>query len=357
MTRRLLGLFLVLLFPVGSYAETPAEGLDHEPASLLVQMSEAVRRTTYSGIVVYSSESRMETLSILHEYRDGAVRERLTSMTGDAREIYRTNDEVICVIPEQKLITVDQRGHQAASLLPSLRSDQLDSLEDRYRFEDMGTRRVAGRQCRGVRILPRDDMRYGYEYWLDTETHLPLRLSVLDADGRSIEQMMFTSVSFPERFDDARFQRDASSDGYRIIRHADETPRLRVPARWSVSNTPPGFRKIAHSVRQGADDRVPVEHFLFSDGLATISVYGANAPDETSVIPLAPEDAQTAQRQAHMGALNVVSRIIDGHSVTVVGEVPVATVQWLADHLELAPSIDGGPAQVGDALLQDVEPQ
>lgn len=323
MMRRQLGFLLILGLPLWASAENT------EPAQLITRMSDAVRTQTYSGTVVYSSEARMETLRVLHEYRDGEVRERLSSLTGDAREIYRNNDEVICVLPEQQIITVDRRAHQAASLLPSLRQDNISAMAERYRFEHLGQKRIAGRTCEGVRVSPRDDMRYGYEYWLDTETSLPLRVVVLNPEGERIEEMMFTDIAFSEGFDDARFQRDGSSDDYRVIRHADESPRLRVPARWSLRESPPGFRKISHSVRKGADDRVPVEHFLFSDGLATISVYGANAADG-QLNDMAPQSSR-------MGALNVVSRVIDGHQVTVVGEVPAATVQWVAERLTLEP--------------------
>eukprot|EP00820_Chromera_velia_P027803 Cvel_36180.t1-p1 / transcript=Cvel_36180.t1 / gene=Cvel_36180 / organism=Chromera_velia_CCMP2878 / gene_product=Sigma factor AlgU regulatory protein MucB, putative / transcript_product=Sigma factor AlgU regulatory protein MucB, putative / location=Cvel_scaffold7008:1224-2291(+) / protein_length=317 / sequence_SO=supercontig / SO=protein_coding / is_pseudo=false len=145
---------------------------DGDPAKLLVRMSEAVRQTTYAGTVVYQSDTRMESLRVIHEYRDGSVRERLVSLTGDAREIYRNNEEVICVLPQQRMVTIDQRAHQAASLLPSLRRDNIGSLNDRYDFQHLGDERIAGRLSVGVLVSPRDDMRYGYEYWLDRETHL-----------------------------------------------------------------------------------------------------------------------------------------------------------------------------------------
>lgn len=335
MRRRQLGFLLILGLPLCAAAESPRSADSPEPAELISRMSEAVRTQTYSGTLVYSSGSRMETLRVLHEYREGDIRERLSSLTGDAREIYRNNEEVICVLPEQKIITLDRRAHQAASLLPALREDHIASMSDRYRFERVGEKRIAGRRCHGVRVTPRDDMRYGYEYWLDAETHLPLRVVVLNPDGESIEQMMFTDIAFTEGFEDARFLRDASSDDYRVIRHADESPRLRVPARWSLREVPPGFRKISHSVRKGADDRSPVEHFLFSDGLATISVYGANAANG--------QPHNVAPQTSRMGALNVASRVIDGHQVTVVGEVPAVTVEWVAERLKLAPA-QGGTA-------------
>jgi len=337
MKRATVAMLLALVTPSGFSSDD-----NLEPAQLLVRMSEAVRQTTYAGTVVYQTDSRMETLRVIHEYRDGEVRERLVSLTGDAREIYRNNEEVICVLPQQKMVTIDQRAHQAASLLPSLRHDNIGSLSERYRFEHLGEERIAGRLSVGVLVASRDDMRYGYEYWLDRETHLPLRVVVLDTKQARIEQMMFTDVAYADRFDDAHFQRDADTEGYRVVRHADESPRLRVPARWSVAQVPPGFRKISHSVRKGADDRVAVEHFLFTDGLATISVYGANTADGKL--------SDVKPSHSRMGALNVVSRVIDGHQVTVVGEVPSRTVEWVAQRLQLSSADAHAEAAVAPLL-------
>lgn len=339
MSRRF-GLLLLLLFPAAAVGAP-----EDDPAYWLVRMSEAVRQTTYSGVIVYNSAERMETLRVLHEYRDGAVRERLTSLTGDQREIFRTNNEVICVLPHQKVITVDQRAHEAASLLPTLRRDNIDTLNERYAFENIGVERVADRQCIGVRVMPRDDMRYGYEYWLDKETYLPLRVVVLAPDGQRLEQLMFTDVSFPAGFEDEQFERSDDTSDYRIIRHAGEAPRVRIPARWTLDENPPGFRKLVHTVRQGADDRVPVEHFLFSDGLATISVYGANAPDDAG----GGETAVLEPFESNMGALNMITRIVDGHHVTIVGEVPSKTVQWIADRLKLQSAPVVSPSPEADA--------
>ena len=68
----------------------------------LVEMTNAVRQTNYDGVVVYSSGSRMETMRIVHGFDGEQERERLVSLTGDAREIVRDGDAVICVLPKQR---------------------------------------------------------------------------------------------------------------------------------------------------------------------------------------------------------------------------------------------------------------
>ena len=62
------------------------------------------------------------------------------------------------------------------------------------------------------------------------------------------------------------------------------------------------------------------EHLVYSDGLATVSVYVEKLMDGT----------RSYTGLSNMGAMNAYGTVIDGHQVTVVGEVPAATVQSMA---------------------------
>jgi sigma-E factor negative regulatory protein RseB len=70
---------------------------------------------------------------------------------------------------------------------------------------------------------------------------------------------------------------------------------------------------------------------VLSDGLATVSVY----IDETAEISQAFEGATRS------GATHAVARPLAGHQVTVVGEVPQQTVQWIADSTRHKPPVPG----------------
>ena len=91
--------------------------------------------------------------------------------------------------------------------------------------------------------------------------------------------------------------------------------RLAPPAAdaWRVSALPRGFRLVGHA----ADSAPGAQHLLYSDGLASISVY---------VEPRA--GAPTGRHQR--GALSVYGRAMDQHQVVVVGDVPPATVERIA---------------------------
>ena len=67
----------------------------------------------------------------------------------------------------------------------------------------------------------------------------------------------------------------------------------------------------------------PVDHLVFSDGLASVSVFvetgGAAGPGEVAEV-----------RSAHVGSSSAFSTMIDGYKITAVGEVPPATVRLIA---------------------------
>ena len=65
-----------------------------------------------------------------------------------------------------------------------------------------------------------------------------------------------------------------------------------------------------------------------SDGLATLSVY----------IEKVKSEAEAFLGLSSMGAMNAFGAVIDGYQVTVVGEVPPATVQMVAASVQQAAS-------------------
>ena len=70
----------------------------------------------------------------------------------------------------------------------------------------------------------------------------------------------------------------------------------------------------------------PVEHIVFSDGLATISVFVEELKDK----------ADSLEGFTAVGAVNTYSRLNDKYQVTVVGEVPPLTVRQIAGSVVLA---------------------
>ncbi len=63
-----------------------------------------------------------------------------------------------------------------------------------------------------------------------------------------------------------------------------------------------------------------VQHSVYTDGLASVSIF----------VEPASSDAMPLRGLSRMGAVHAFGREVDGHQVTVVGEVPAATVKHIA---------------------------
>jgi sigma-E factor negative regulatory protein RseB len=65
--------------------------------------------------------------------------------------------------------------------------------------------------------------------------------------------------------------------------------------------------------------KAPVNHVVFSDGVAAVSIF------------IEPATSQTEPGLSHRGALHVYTRIVSDHMVRVLGEVPASTVRQVAE--------------------------
>jgi sigma-E factor negative regulatory protein RseB len=179
-------------------------------------------------------------------------------------------------------------------------------LGEFYDIEIQGVARVAGRDTEVVGIIPRDDLRYGYRFYVDRENFLPLKSDLIDSTGASLEQLMFTAITV-----------DADVPGVpaRVeVPGLRGAPAARVEGRWRFDEPPPGFQLVSQGVMDHPSGAA-VEHFLFTDRLSAYSIY---IEDDT-------RDGLSGS--THIGAVHAAGRQVDGYQITAVGEVPSETVE------------------------------
>lgn len=318
---------LAVLAAVAAVAVHPAGHAAGDTAEWLLQASNAAQSANYQGVVVYRDANVMEVMRVVHRHKDGLVQERLTSLTGQPRDILREGDQVSCITPGGD---VEGAGGMPQGLFPVMTAATLADAARHYTFREAGEARVAGRACRGIALSPRDEFRYGYEMCADTATAVPLRVTLLDAQGRTIEELMFTEVSFPAEITDAVFEAPPGVSP----QTPDDIVEVSAPPPWRLARVPPGFRVILRSHHPGPSGDL-VEHVLLSDGLSAVSVFGARP----RVLDLEPGPGGLAR----MGAMNAYSRVVGTYHVTVVGEVPESTVRLIGDGLRLEEAAAGTP--------------
>jgi len=301
----------------------PAWAAANDARDWLARMEQAVESTSYEGTFVHMVGNQVETMHVIHRSLDGEVSERLFSRDQPGREILRNNDRVTCIFSDKRTVLVEHRKERSgAPLLSSLPGDS-DDTERWYEFREAGDGRKLGRSVKVIEIRPRDAYRYGHRLWLDQITAIPLKVQLLHPEGLIVEQIQFVSMVAPAEIPDARLMPDVDTEGFQWFEQSrtplDEADSAERPE-WGVAEPPPGFSLKEAGTRQLPGSERPVEHLVYSDGLATVSVF---------VEPVGETD-QALSGLSRMGAAHAFTLVLDERQITAVGEVPARTVERLA---------------------------
>ncbi len=283
----------------------------------LMRMDRAAKRVSYRGTFIYQHGNMLETMRIFHRVGKRGVRELLESLNGVRREIIRGHRQIRCYFPNQGSLVVERARQGGHAVFPSLPPRYLARLGAHYVFRLGAQSRVAGRNAQIVLIQPRDDYRYGYRLWADDRTGLLLRSDLVNENGHVIEQVMFTDIEPGAHIPRRDLNPPAQNRGLHTQREAAETPGAGA-AGWTAARLPPGFRRVAYFTRMAGGEQV--RHLVYSDGLAAVSVF---------IRRLSRQDSSSMTGLRRMGAVYMYGKVVAGHQVTVIGEVPRATVAMI----------------------------
>lgn len=294
----------------------------------LERMGETLANQNYDGRFIHSSASQAETLRIVHRIKNGKVTERLVSLDGSGREYIRTNVEVICYMPDKRTVLVETRSDSDAllSLIPAYRA----GLEAYYDIAMGPLIKILGRKTQVISVQPRDDYRYGYRLWLDAESAMPLKSQLFDRSGRVIEQIAFAELEIKDSIPDSELQSSVDTTGFEWIRHEFRKRTIsKESLGWRVQNLPPGFELKVTRVQPVAGTDKPVRHLVYSDGLASVSIFIEEQPRQAA--------QQPRSGYQRVGSASAFFSDAPGYQVTGVGEVPMATVQRMVTSLVYDP--------------------
>ncbi|MGH8293180.1 MAG: MucB/RseB C-terminal domain-containing protein [Gammaproteobacteria bacterium] len=326
-----LGMALLLC---GLLVPAAQAGARSEPSSSpqvwLQRMNLALRERNYTGTFVYVHGDHLESMRIFHRADAHGGIERLVSLTGPPSEVIRDHHSVKCILPDSRMVLVERR--YAAERFPAALPASVPAarLAANYTFKDLGDGRIAGYHSKIIGILPRDQYRYGYRLWLDVHTGMLLRSDLLDSDGHTVERVMFTSLQYHQSIPDKALQATEIGRGFvwNIQGDSEQLSPVEAGVSWRATKLPPGFVLSLTDVQRVAGVEQPVRHLVFSDGLASVSVFAEVAGGSHNAL-IGP---------SQMGAVNAFGRKVGDHHLTVVGAVPAASVRLIADSMQLVPS-------------------
>jgi sigma-E factor negative regulatory protein RseB len=302
---------------------------------MLQRMSDADQEHSYQGTFILRKSDSLSTLRVTHGKDEDGVWESLEALNGEPRKVVRRNNKVVSVFPDRQLVTIRHNANKQ-TLHPQLPED-IEQLELFYSISQLPDDRIANYPTLVVDLIPNDDLRYGYRYWVDKSTGLLLRCDLVDEDNSVVEQMMFTSLEYLPQAPASAFDlKQYEHYQQQLLDGPAADVSTNIPVQWVINTLPRGFMLIqstmrytqasmaenAESQRQTGRERVKPDllHLVYSDGLASVSVFIENRQNGKKHL----------QGAVTMGAVNAFSHSVEDYYVTVVGEVPEKTVRSMA---------------------------
>jgi len=309
----LLGL-LCSLTP-GAWADSIDDWLD--------KMSQASQQQNFQGTLVIRQQDKMQAIRVKQGVTPTGSWQTLESLTGEDQTIIRHNNKVTTIFPAKKLVTISDEMADATDkgpLHPALPENR-DALKKLYTLQLSGQDRIANKSTQKIQMIPRDRHRYGYIFWLDQKSGLLLKCDLLDEKGNVLEQLMYSNVELLSSTPKNTIDVDVLST-YRKVQLMDEQGVRQQ--RWQASNLPIGFELI-RAVKVDHHSRVtPAYHMVYSDGMASVSVF----------VEQLKEVDKPVIGMSSMGPVNAYSSFMGNDYVTVIGEVPSATVRMIAESVK-----------------------
>jgi sigma-E factor negative regulatory protein RseB len=298
---------------------------DRTVSEWLVRMHEASKLRSYVGTFVVSSiGGGMSSARIWHAYEGDVQVERVQSLSGAPRSVFRRNEQVVTFFPEAHLVRMERR--ESLGIFTNLLKSTDSAIPEYYVARRVGSDRVAGFEADVVQLAPRDNLRFGYRIWSERKSGLVVKLQTVDGEGNVLEQSAFSELALdtPVRADKLT-QMMTATQGWRV-ENVDIGKTTAEGEGWQLRAPPPGFKPISCYKRPVAGQPAPdgAMQWVFSDGLAAVSLF------------IEPFDARRHVQEGLFasGATQTLTRRMQDWWLTAVGEVPAATLRGFAQALE-----------------------
>ncbi len=285
------------------------------PAQWLQRLQSLISSANYQVSFVQTTVGK-ETVPYLWRHGvldDGTEVEQLNLQNGPGRELIRVDGIVSVFEPDTQPYSIRSRFINGP--IPNILLHNPQKLLESYEFVLVGRARVAGRSAQQIRIVSRDNTRFGYQLWLDEESGMLLKLNMLDLQGALLEQIQisaFSVMASPSPY----FARINPSSLPEPIMMASSQSRAHG---WEVNYLPVGMKEVKRDTRRLALTGQVVEYKMYSDGLVDVSVY---------VQPI--EDALGGDIALRNEVSTFLTLKAGKAQVTVLGEIPLQTAKAIA---------------------------
>jgi sigma-E factor negative regulatory protein RseB len=303
------------------WAAAASAGSSEEARAWIKRMNDALLSRSYDGVLTHRWVGGGEALRIIHRVQGGRMVERVMSTDGSGHEEIRNGTQWIRYLPDRRIALVQTRN-RSFGYIATLNGLSTDS-DKHYHITHGGVQSLFGwpGPTQYVAVEPRDGLRYGYRFWLDQKTAMPIKTQLVAKGGEVIDEIAFSSLRLVDDIPDALLRPAMDVRGYHAMRidaRAESVTQTFAP---QASLLPVGFRVLKLDAVAGEQaSSGPQSRFIVSDGITWVSVFVEPAVKARAEGPATP-----------MGASESYVRKLGQHYITVVGDVPAASVKVIAE--------------------------
>ena len=285
----------------------------------------AAHALSYQGVFVFQTSQQTKAVQITHLFNGQGEYARSVVLDGSPREVFSQGHDLVIFSPKDQHVVIEKR--RAQNMFPATLPVDLSSVKESYDLKLGEVERMADRTAQVIYLQPKDGLRYHYKCWIDLEYGLLLKTEMTDSHNALIESIGFNQVSLMHTLDLDWFQPKIDSKKSYIMEETVAQPlegSADMPS-WSVKPVPKGYRQIEQSLKFVHGKNVPLMHLVYSDGLASVSLF---------IEPIL-RGAKPRTGHVNVGFTSFYANINNGYQVTAVGEVPEAAVEKFATAVRL----------------------
>jgi sigma-E factor negative regulatory protein RseB len=291
---------------------------------VLQKAAVAARALSYKGIFVCQSAKQIKSVEITHLYDGQNEFARNVVLDGAPREVLNQSGNVVIYNPRNGKIVIEKR--RAQNMFPAILPTDLNSIKASYSLRSDDSERIAGRPAQVLVLEPKDGLRYSYRFWVDTEYGLLLKSVMFNNRNEIMESIGFNQLALMNTVELDWFKPKIDHNKSYVMEQEQElVADAGSQIDWEIKALPAGYRKVDQMMRKVQGKPGPVTHLIFSDGLAFVSMFIEHVAKPSKEKP-APKNMLTTT-----GNTSFYANVNNGHLVTVMGDVPEATVVQIAN--------------------------
>ena len=284
----------------------------------LQRMQRSYKSLNYEMLYLNGLQNQLDPKQLIHGVIDGHEVVYFRFLNGAMRESLLFSGKT----------SYFEQGSQSYTLPSSRNRNVFSNIanfdykkgQENYNYTILGKGRIAGKKTIAIRMISKDEYRYGYIIWLDVNSYLPLRLDTLNNSILILDQVMVVSLRITERVNP--WLKKITQQPLPQLLQPPQAEKQSV--QWKAKWLPDGFKIVKndqHKLMMYKNELV--SYLMLNDGLVSVSIYIAEKKIELV------KNQKIIQR----GSTVLYTYQKGNIEINVIGDIPVVTAKRLIESI------------------------